>query len=1129
MRPRSSRNRRALLAGGIAAALLIAAPGTAGAKPAVAAPAVKAAPVGLVLGVPAAAGGEGAATAAGRPVTVTLLTGDQVTVTDTGKPAVRPGPGRTGMQFLVDRDRGHLSVVPRDALPLIRSGRVDRRLFDVTELVSNGYDDARRDSLPLVVSYPKGLAKRSTAPFAGTRVTRSLPTIGGAALTAAKSHAGAAWAALTAGRAGAGVDATEGANRIWLDGLLKPTLDYSVPQIGAPAAYAAGYTGKGVTVAVLDTGIDLTHPDLAGKVADSRNFTTEDPDDRVGHGTHVASIIAGSGAASGGKYRGVAPDATLVSGKVCQVGGCPTSAILAGMQWAAVEKRATVVNMSLGGSDSPGIDPLEEAVNTLTAQTGTLFVISAGNSGPDEFTVGTPGSADAALTVGAVDRNDNLASFSSRGPRVGDGGLKPDITAPGVGIVAARAANGTIGTPVGEKYVALNGTSMASPHVAGAAALLAQQHPGWTAGQYKATLMASAKPHPDQTAFQQGAGRVDVAHAITEQITSDPASVSFGVAEWPHADDEPIVRTVTYRNAGAAPLTLDLAAEGATGPDGRSAPAGMFTLSASQLTVPAGGTAQVTVAADTRLGEMDGYWTGRILARSGDMVAVTPLAVGREGESYNLTLDHRDRAGDAPELYHTLLVGLDVYRWITVNDADGEAQVRVPKGRYGLTSVIYEANAQGELTGVSMLAQPEVVADRDLRISLDARTAKPVRPTVPQRDATVAHADLAANWFTAWGSYGYLLLSDHLDGMTSAQLGEPVPGSAFVGSVSTQWADLAAASSPYLYATSEALPGRFPTGYVKHYQQRDLTTVLHRFRGDYPGQEAIRIVAPAGDLTIGAAALPTTVPGERVEHYSTGTRWNELVAVGKWDGDVLQANVILRSEQASDQTARTVHEDWNAAPYGPSFSRLSPLQGITRNGDTMQVRVPLFSDAAGHFGDWRYDTARTALYRDGEPVGKTPYPGSGRFKVPPGEATYRVETSATLSFTDLSTEVSAAWTFRSTHVPGDDWAQLPAMAVRFAPPLAVDNSAPAGRPFVVPVTVERQPGAPDATVTALTVDVSYDGGKTWRKADLHQWGTGWAAKVQHPAGPGHVSLRATASDSAGNTVTQQIIQAYRLR
>ncbi|MFG2058227.1 S8 family serine peptidase [Micromonospora sp. NPDC048930] len=1113
------RKRRKLASLGLVGTLVLGAPTAAAAGPAVT-------PTGSTADRP------GSATNA-RPVTVTLLTGDRVTVSTGGRAAVRPAPGRDGIQFLVGRDRGHLTVVPRDVLPLIRSGRVDRRLFDVTELVSSGYDDARRETLPLLVSYPKG-RPRSAAPVAGTRLIRDLPAIRGAALTAAKADAGAVWRTLTAGRSGARVDAAGGVDRIWLDGRRKVTLDHSVPQIGAPAAYAAGYTGKGVTVAVLDTGVDVTHPDLAGRVADSRNFSEmPDADDMVGHGTHVASIIAGSGAASGGKYRGVAPDATLLNGKVCEEFGCSDSAILAGMEWAAVEKKADVVNLSLGGWDTPEIDPIEQAVQTLTAQTGTLFVIAAGNDGADG-SVGSPATADAALAVGAVDRDDALAEFSSRGPRVGDDALKPDITAPGVDIVAARAAHGQIGDPVGEKYVSLSGTSMATPHVVGAAALLAQQHPGWAAGQLKATLMASAKPHPDQTAYQQGAGRVDVAHAITETVTSEPASVSFGRAVWPHDDDATVDRTVTYRNAGTAALTLDLTTE-VTGPGGRPAPDGMFRLSATRVTVAAGGTAQVTVTADTRLGGVDGYWTGRIVARSGATVAVTPVAVNREVESYTLTVSHRNRDGAATGDYSTILAGLDGFRIVDVYDADGEAQVRVPKGVYGLNSIIFESDAQGEPAGASMLAQPLVTVDRDLRITVDARTAKPVRVTVPRRDATPALVDLSANWFTAdGGGYGFSLLSFDFTGLTSAQVGGSTSADRFVGAVGTQWADLTVTSSPYLYATSEALPGRFPTGYVRHYRQGDLATVVHRFHGGQAGQEAERIVFPVSAYNIGgwAIGLPTTVPGQRVEHYSTaGMRWSTELDLGtRAEEGWLNPQAALFADAVRYRPGRTVREDWNAAPYGPSFPAPRRAgQGITRNGDAITVDLPLFSDAAGHAGGSLTDAERTALYRDGELVGESPYGGYGEFEVPPGAANYRVEASATRGFTDLSTQVSASWTFRSRHVTGDDWLRLPAMAVRFAPRLAVDNSAPAGRTFTIPVTVERQPGAPAATVAKLTVDVSYDGGKTWRKAELHRQGTGWAAVVRHPAGPGYVSLRATARDSAGNTVTQRIIQAYRLR
>ncbi|MEV4630684.1 S8 family serine peptidase, partial [Micromonospora sp. NPDC049523] len=427
--------------------------------------------VGLVLGT-GSAGAAAPVPAAGQPptaeparpaqtgpITVTLRTGDRITLAsaDERTASVQPGKGREKIQFATSRESDGLYVIPRDAAPLIRSGQLDRRLFNVTGLVQARYHDSARDNLPLIVTHRPGAVASTTGTLrgAGARVTRELPAIGGAAVTAAKDHAGAFWASVTTGRDGVRTATAGGIEKIWLDGKRQLTLDHSVPQIGAPAAYQAGYTGNGVTVAVLDTGVDVNHPDLVGRVAEARNFSeAADAEDLIGHGTHVASIIAGSGAASGGKYRGVAPDATLVSGKVCEDSGCSESAILAGLQWAAVEKRADVVNVSLSGTDQPGIDPLEEAVNVLTAQTGTLFVVAAGNNYSDA-SVGSPGSADAALTVGAVDRDDKLADFSSRGPRVGDDAVKPDITAPGVEIVAAKGAGTELGAPVGEHYVTL--------------------------------------------------------------------------------------------------------------------------------------------------------------------------------------------------------------------------------------------------------------------------------------------------------------------------------------------------------------------------------------------------------------------------------------------------------------------------------------------------------------------------------------------------------------------------------------------------------------------------------------------------------------------------------------------------
>ncbi|MEU7930478.1 S8 family serine peptidase [Micromonospora echinofusca] len=1058
-----------------------------------------------------------------RPVTVTLLTGDRVTVTGS-RVSVRPAPGREDVRFLTRRDRGHLSVVPEDAVAPIRGGRVDRRLFDVTELVAAGYDDARRDHLPLLITGGSGAARRSAVP-GGVTVTRELPAVGGLAATASKRRVTEVWAAVAA--AGARVGAAGGADRIWLDGRRQLTLDRSVPQIGAPEAHRAGFTGRGVRVAVLDTGIDATHPDLAGRVAEVRNFTEESAaGDVVGHGTHVASIVAGSGAASGGRLRGVAPDATLLDGKVCETYGCPESAILAGMQWAAVEQRADVVNLSLGGYDTPEVDPLEEAVNTLTEQTGALFVISAGNSG--RFApVSSPSTADAALSVGAVDRDDSLADFSSRGPRTGDDALKPDITAPGVDIVAARSRDGVIGDPAGDGYVSLSGTSMAAPHVTGAAALLAQQHADWKADRLKALLMSSAKPHPELTAYEQGAGRVDLASAVRQTVTSDPPSVSLGRALWPHDDDTPITRTVTWRNDGAA-TDLELAVE-ATGPDGRPAPAGMFTLGASRISVPAGGTASATITADTRVDGPDGHYTGRIVARSGGtVVAVTPVAVHREVESYVVTARHLNRAGAVAGEYGTTLVALDGLDPYDLYDPDGTAEMRVPKGRYGLVSFVYDVAGE-EVTALTQIVQPELVVAGDTRITLDARRGKPVRMSVPQRSATPALVVTEAIFLAETGSYTFGMLGSDFEGLHTLGLGQPASGERFVATVSSQWADLEAASSPYLYALSEGVPGRMPTGFVRHYRTKDLATVTHRFNGSSPGLVTDRLVFAQREPDVGgwAVGLRTATPGQRVEHYNTrGVRWYSELDFGvPIDEGWADLKAILFSEPRTLRPGRHYRESWNSAPYGPSF----PAAGIIRQGDRIEVGLPLHSDAEGHAGGSVADTARTALYRNGVLVGESEEPAYGGFDVPPGAADYRLEVSSKRSFTDLATEVAATWTFRSRHVGGDDPVALPASVIRFAPRLDRDNAAPAGRSFVIPVEVQRQPGAPRARIAALTVDASYDGGKTWQRARVRPGGDGWTATVRHPDGTGYVSLRATARDAAGNTVTQRVIQAYRLR
>ena len=176
----------------------------------------------------------------------------------------------------------------------------------------------------------------------------------------------------------------------------------------------------------------------------SKNFTDSAgaPSDVHGHGTHTASTVGGSGAASDGAKKGVAPETQLLIGKVLSDnGGGSDSMIIAGMEW-AVAQGADVVSMSLGSHGAPAAcnDPMSSAAEELATTSATLFVIAAGNTGPANNTVSSPGCAPGVLTVGAVDRDDVPASFSSRGPTAVDHTLKPEIAAPGVGISAARRA-----------------------------------------------------------------------------------------------------------------------------------------------------------------------------------------------------------------------------------------------------------------------------------------------------------------------------------------------------------------------------------------------------------------------------------------------------------------------------------------------------------------------------------------------------------------------------------------------------------------------------------------------------------------------------------------------------------------
>jgi subtilisin family serine protease len=235
--------------------------------------------------------------------------------------------------------------------------------------------------------------------------------------------------------------------------------------------------GKGVTIGIVDTGIDDTHADLEGRVRAHKSFVPNELDvaDLVGHGTHVAGIAAGTGAASKGDYAGVAPHAELVSAKVLgQMGGTTTS-VVSGVVW-AIDNGASVLNLSIGGPGATDGQGLLARACEKAVRAGVCVVISAGNSGPERETVTTPGDTPSAATVGAIDRDENVADFSSRGPTNAPDstGPKPNVVAPGVAIVAplSHCADDLVEYSEARGYTVLSGTSMAAPHVTGAVAAI---------------------------------------------------------------------------------------------------------------------------------------------------------------------------------------------------------------------------------------------------------------------------------------------------------------------------------------------------------------------------------------------------------------------------------------------------------------------------------------------------------------------------------------------------------------------------------------------------------------------------------------------------------------------------------
>jgi serine protease AprX len=303
--------------------------------------------------------------------------------------------------------------------------------------------------------------------------------------------------------------------------------DEFLQQTGATQLFADGDTGQGVTVAVLDTGIDNL-PDFSGRLIGGVDLTGENNpfQDDYGHGTFVAGLIAGDGASSGGQYEGEAPGADLVSIKVAGASGVTDlSKVILGLQWAVQNEslyNIRVLNMSLGFQpfESTTVNPLDQAVEAAW-NAGIAVVASAGNAGPANGTILSPGDDPLVITVGALDdmaqpvvSDDEMANFSSVGPTTPDGWAKPDLVTSGRSVVSLAAPGSTVydqnpSARIGPANFVGSGTSFSTAITSGAAALVLSANPGLTPDQLKARLLGTTNPGPVGNPFVDGHGALD--------------------------------------------------------------------------------------------------------------------------------------------------------------------------------------------------------------------------------------------------------------------------------------------------------------------------------------------------------------------------------------------------------------------------------------------------------------------------------------------------------------------------------------------------------------------------------------------------------------------------------------------
>lgn len=537
------------------------------------------------------------------------------------------------------------------------------------------------------------------------------------------------------------------------------------------------------------------------------------------------------------------------------------------------------------------------------------------------------------------------------------------------------------------------------------------------------------------------------------------------------------------------------------------------TLAAGVTGIRLADTTGPTVAAAAPGGRRTGTSTGKGPAPGVRGGASTQADTGL----VELTVRVLDRTGAPAANYYVSLVDVAQQAEYTGYDPTGVVTVRVPTGSYHLEAGV---SGDGPVAPFDLFVEPLLTLDDNLTLTLDARDARPLEYTL-DRPGSSGTIEITPTRTTDWGSTGATVFGPleqirvrpsvteapgRFSFLVSAHLGKPDGNGDFYG-------------SPYQYHLRWSEDGRIPTVLDRRFRDSELARTEAYVGVQTPGRWNRKIYS--------AVVQP---PATIVELTSPDAAYFEDVYQMADDNYLDWQIADLPRAAGPAGSVRT--ERWNVGPFGPAFAGSPDLPFVWcgRVGDQMDFEIPHFSDQnPDHFG-FSTGVEQMRMFRNGQPL-ISQDAAFGIFTVPPGSATYRLETRATRTNSPFSTEVRGAWTFRSEHVPGGpaDRAALPLSALRFAPRLNLQNEARAGWMFVLPIYLQPQFGAQVGDLRSIRVEVSYDDGRSWKRVTATTYGNRIVARYNHPNLAGYVSLRATATDTLGNQTELTIIHAYRLK